>query len=64
MMKKREWERAGIGTGVRVSTFVDWGVEPDGRRLTSPRRERLRENEKIIAISKSICSTRHVLFSL
>ena len=39
----KEWERQEIGTGVILITFVSWGEEPAGRRLTKPKREGERE---------------------
>lgn len=32
---------------VVFSTFVSWGEEPDGRRPTKPKRERLREKGEL-----------------
>ena len=48
----RKW--TGIGTGYMVSVLVGCGKGPDGRRMTRPRRERLREKEKTIADRESI----------
>ena len=42
---EREKEWSGVG-GV-YSIFGGWGKEPDGRRLTRPRRERERDRFKI-----------------
>ena len=39
-------KRTGIRTGYMVSIFGRWGKEPGRRRLTSPRRERVRKKEK------------------
>ena len=37
------WKREGIGTGWSFSIFGGWGHEAPGRRLTRPRRTRVRE---------------------
>ena len=42
--QERGWKREGIGTGWSLSTFGGWGQETPGRRLTHPRRTRVREN--------------------
>ena len=44
---ERDWELQGIGTRVILSTFVSWGAESMGRRLTKPRRETERERFKV-----------------
>ena len=41
--QESDWKREGIGTGWSFSTFGSWGHETPGRRLTRPRRTRLRE---------------------
>ena len=41
--QESDWKREGIGTGWSFSTFGGWGHEPPGRRLTRPRRTRVRE---------------------
>ena len=58
-----DWEntRIGTGTGYMVSTFGGWGKEPDGRRLTRPKREREREKERTVADRKSICSKKALI---
>ena len=46
---RKVWERAGIGTaGWSWGSLVGLGCEADGRRLTRPRRGRVREKDKII----------------
>ena len=58
--RRGDWESTRIGTGTgyyMVSIFGGWGKEPDGRRLTRPKRERERAKEKkTIADRRSICS--------
>ena len=41
----RDWEREGVGTGLSFSILGGWGHghETPGRRLTRPRRTRVRE---------------------
>ena len=41
--QESDWKRDGIGTGWSSSTFGGWGQETHGRRLTRPRRTRVRE---------------------
>ena len=43
------WERAGIGTGWRFSSFVAWGTVPGRRYLVRPRGTRVREKDRITA---------------
>ena len=45
-MQESEWERGILDPGVVFGFFVGWGSEPGRRRLTRPRRERVREKEK------------------
>ena len=40
--QESDWKREGIGTGWSFSTFGGWGHETPGRRLTRPRRTRVR----------------------
>ena len=42
---RSDWKREGIGTGWSFSIFGGWGHETPGRRLTHPRRARVREKE-------------------
>ena len=44
--QESEWERGRVDPGVAFGFFVCWGSEPGRRRLTRPRRERVREKEK------------------
>ena len=41
--QESDWKREGIGTGWSFSIVGAWGHETPGRRLTRPRRTRVRE---------------------
>ena len=41
-----DWKREGIGTGWSFSIFGGWGHETPSRRLTRPRRSRVREKRR------------------
>ena len=41
--QESNWKREGIGTGWSFSIFGGWGHETPGRRITCPRRTRVRE---------------------
>ena len=49
-----------IGSGCMVSIFGSWGEEPGCRRLTRPRRKRVREKEKSSPTRLDYARYRHV----
>ena len=55
-------KRTGIGTGCMVSIFGSWEKEPGRRRLTRPRRERVREKEKSSHTREDYAGYRHVFY--
>ena len=55
-------KRTAIGTGYMVSIFGSWGKEPVRRRLTQPRRERVREEEKSSPTRENYAQFRHVFY--
>ena len=55
------WKWTGIGAGYMVSVFVGCGKEPDGRRLTRPKREESARNRDHSSLTgKSTMIERHV----
>ena len=54
-------KRTGIGTGSMISILGSWGKEPGRRRLTRPRYELVRAEEKSSPTREDYARYRHVL---